>query len=380
MKIALLDYKVVRTNPIGGIHRIMLEGLCQEHNFTVFAVEFDNPCPELIKFVRIPVPSRPLALLYVCYLLIAPLYFFWERFRNGPFDIVHFVESNFWRGHVSRVGFCHRRYLRQHWQQTKPGGLRGVIRWLDHWLHAVLEPLVYRLTNRIVVPSRGLQQELEEEYPHIKNKITLISNPVETQRFKKPQDFDRCAFRNALGVSQDSFVLSFVALGQFERKGLPLILEALQKIPQAHLLVVGGTSDTIGMWKNRIESLGLTERVYFTGIQKDIRPFLWCADAFVFPSVYETFSQVTFQAAAAGLPLIVTPLYGVEEFMEDCVMGFLVDRSEESVAEAIKKLLTLSPAERSAMGERSRAAVERFSVERFIESWRFLYKAIGTSQ
>jgi hypothetical protein len=48
MRIAVFDYKVVPTNPIGSCHLRMLQGLCREHEFTVFAVEFENSCPERI--------------------------------------------------------------------------------------------------------------------------------------------------------------------------------------------------------------------------------------------------------------------------------------------------------------------------------------------
>jgi hypothetical protein len=51
-KIAIFDYKVI-FNSIGGCHLRMLRGLCHEHEFTVFAVEFENPCPERIRWVRI---------------------------------------------------------------------------------------------------------------------------------------------------------------------------------------------------------------------------------------------------------------------------------------------------------------------------------------
>ena len=46
MRVAVFDYKTVPNNPTGGCHRRMLSGLCHEHEFTVFATEFDNPCPE----------------------------------------------------------------------------------------------------------------------------------------------------------------------------------------------------------------------------------------------------------------------------------------------------------------------------------------------
>ena len=72
MRIALFDYKIIPTNPIGSCHRRMLMGLSREHEFVVFAVQFDNPDPDRIRFVRVPVPTRPLALLFIAFHLLAP--------------------------------------------------------------------------------------------------------------------------------------------------------------------------------------------------------------------------------------------------------------------------------------------------------------------
>ena len=83
MRIAIFDYKITRNNPIGSCHLAMLRALAAEHEFTVFAVEFDNPCPEKIRFIRVPSPTRPLALLFVVYHFMAPLCYWLYRLRGG---------------------------------------------------------------------------------------------------------------------------------------------------------------------------------------------------------------------------------------------------------------------------------------------------------
>ena len=45
MRIAVFDYKVTPNNPIGGCHWREIQGLCRDHDFTVFAPVFENPCP-----------------------------------------------------------------------------------------------------------------------------------------------------------------------------------------------------------------------------------------------------------------------------------------------------------------------------------------------
>jgi hypothetical protein len=74
MKIAILDYVVTRNNPGGSSRLTMLEALCHEHEFTVFSAQFENPCPERIRWVRVPVVTRPQALLYVAFHLLATVF------------------------------------------------------------------------------------------------------------------------------------------------------------------------------------------------------------------------------------------------------------------------------------------------------------------
>ena len=378
MRIAIFDYKVISTNPVGSCHLKMLEGLCKEHEFTVFAVEFENPCPERIRFVRIPVPTRPLFLLFIAYHLVAPVVYLLYRLRTGTqFDLIQMVESNLSFGTVSYAQFCHRAYLHHYWKQVQAKGLRAWLRYLDHLLHALVEPWVFRRVKHIVVASKGLQRELEKMYPFTKRKITLIHNPVELEYMTPQTDFDREEFRRKKGIGAEDIVFVFVALGHFERKGLHLVIDALRLIddPRVKLWIVGGESTLVAVWQMRVQSMGLADRVSFFGMQRDVRPFLWGSDALILPSYYEVFPLVSLQAAAAGLPLIVTPLYGVEEFMYNEKTGFVVTRSVEGVLEGIRKFLALSPEERRHMGTRAREAVTQYNVQVFINAWRAFYES-----
>src|SRR4051794_21148048 len=249
MRIAIFDYKVVRNNPIGSCHLRLLEGLSNEHDFVVFANQFENPNPDRIKFIRIPVPTRPLAVLFIAYHILAPIRYWIYRLTGGAkFDVIQSVESNcLLRADIDYAHFCHRRFLKVHWPGLKSRGLRSILRFWDHFLHSMLEPIVYRRARSVVVPSRGLQRELVDEFPNTAPKLSVLANPVRVDHMKRPADFDRAATRRSLNLADDDVVLLFTALGHFERKGLPLLLEGLASIdnPSLKLVVVGGESDLV---------------------------------------------------------------------------------------------------------------------------------------
>ncbi len=377
MRIAIFDYLVTRNNPTGGCHLRLLRALAHEHEFTVFSVAFDNPCPERIRWVRIPAPVRPLALLFLAFHLLAPLWYCLYRLRTGArFDLLQKVESNLSFGTIAYTHFCHTAFLRQHWGKTRSRGLRGAFQWLDHRLHAWLEGLSYRSAEQVVVPSRGLANELQGEFPSLAGKLQVIPNAIDVRQLEQPWHFDRSNFRRQLGIATKDSVFVFVALGQFERKGLPLLLDALAALDEKHakVLVVGGNPDLIASYQRSVTERALEERVIFAGMQSDVRPYLWAADAFVFPSLYETFSLVAYEAAAASLPLITPLLYGIDEIVLSGATGYCIERTAESLTSALAAFLSLAPESKRAMGERARAAVLAYDEEQFVHRWTRLYR------
>lgn len=378
MRIAIFDYRITRNNPIGSCHLAMLRALAKEHDFTVFAVEFQNPCPEKIQFVRVPSPTRPLAALFVVYHFMAPLCYLLYRLRGGAKpDLVQALESNLAFGDILYSHFCHGMYLKHHWSKSGATGLRGWFRWLDHELHAWMEHFTYPRAKQVVVPSRGLARELKVEFPYIENKLTVLPNPISLDRLQKPPDFDRTAFRRNLGIGDEDLAGLFVALGQFERKGLPLLMQALGTpgMERFKLIVVGGEADLIARYGEKYQ---LGDRVKFVGMQADVRPYLWSSDVFVFPSLYETFSLVTYEAAASGLPVVVSHLYGVEDLLVDGDNGFLIETTVEGVRRGLERFLSLNPLERAAMGQRARLAASGCSEEHFVDAWRAFYLGMSS--
>ena len=374
MRIAIFDYKIIPGNPAGNCHLTLLRSLSKEHKFTVFSVEFENPDPQAITWVRVPAPTRPLALLFVVFHLLAPLIYIWHKIRTEEnFDLVQSVESNLCFGSLVYSHFSHATYLRHH--MTSRRGLRGMLRWLDNWLHARAERFRYPAAKIIVTPSTGLAEELKRDFQVEPEKVRVIANPISVKRMERPADFDREAFRHKLGLVASDFVLVFSALGQFERKGLSFILESLAAPSnvQTKLLAVGGEPDLIVEYRHRADAMGLGDRISFVGMQSDVRPFLWSGDAFILPSAYESFSLVTYEAAAAGLPILAPPLNGIRDLLRDGENGFLVTRSKPSITSALERITKLSEKDRQAMGHNAQLAAGSFSEERFVDAWRDLY-------
>jgi glycosyltransferase involved in cell wall biosynthesis len=250
---------------------------------------------------------------------------------------------------------------------------------LDHFLHALVEPWALRRATWVVSPSEGLARELREEYPFVGAKIHVIPNPVDLDSFRLAPDFDRNGFRRQFGFDDCDRVIVFIALGHFEVKGLPLLLDALTKLGTKgwRLVVVGGMPDLVASYEDRVQAMGLTGCVRLVGLQKDVRPYLWAADVFALPSSYEVFPLVALQAAAAGCSILVTKISGVEEFLVDGDNCLMVSANASAVLDGLLRFDDLQPEERRRLGERAQIATKAYGIDCFASAWRAFYWAVA---
>jgi glycosyltransferase involved in cell wall biosynthesis len=111
----------------------------------------------------------------------------------------------------------------------------------------------------IVVPSHGRARKLLEEYPTTAAKVDVIPNAVDLDRMRRSEGFDRRAVRSSLGLDDVDIAIVFAALGHFERKDLPLLLEALRQLDDARfkLVVIGGQPNLVKAYRATAAKLAL---------------------------------------------------------------------------------------------------------------------------
>ena len=115
------------------------------------------------------------------------------------------------------------------------------------------------------------------------------------------------------------------------------------RYPDARLVLVGAEPPA------RVKALASTEHaIEVTGTVPDVRSYLWNAAAAVAPLLVARGTQnKVLEAVAAGLPVVVTSVVGdglPEEVLPACVIA----SSTEAFAEAVGRLLSMSPHERRA--------------------------------
>jgi glycosyltransferase involved in cell wall biosynthesis len=383
VRIALFDQVVAPAAPAGSRDQRIVEQLSGEHEFTLFAsaVSLDHGRTRAVAHVPVPTVRRPALVSYLAYLVGSLRAYAGARARGRRFDILHVTDCYFPTADVFYAHFCHRAYLRDVWPHVRGSvSPRMVHNWATHLVRAAVEARLVRSAQIIVAPSEGLKREMGRVYPRTVDKIRVIQNTVDLARFTPPEAFDPQPVRARLQTAAGETAFVFVALGHFERKGLPLLLEALARgdrsLDRARLWVVGGEPYLVRAYRRMAEDLGVADRVSFAGRVDDVRPYLWSADAFVSPSHYEAFSLGLLEAAGAGLPLLASRISGSDELLVDAVNGFELELSGVGVASGMARFLALDGGGRAAMRSAARESVEPLQPGHFDIAWRELYASL----
>jgi glycosyltransferase involved in cell wall biosynthesis len=159
-------------------------------------------------------------------------------------------------------------------------------------------------------------------------------------------------------------------------KGVDVLLEAVAKVPAAHLLLVGEGDEERAL-RNQVERLGITDRVDFRPWSDDARAALTAVDVFVLPSRLESFPLTVLEAMIVGLPVIATDVGSVAEAVADGVTGRLIPPDDAELLAAALESLVDDPGRRKRMGAAGREiARQRFDVRTMADRYEALYRRV----
>ncbi len=239
-----------------------------------------------------------------------------------------------------------------------------------------------RKIDGVVAVSGALKDALSRN--GIKN-ITVIKNGIDAatwdvlntdvEDFKKSQ-----GIANGERKASDSRVVLFG--GRLSGgKGGELILLAMQKVvalvPDATLLVAGRKDFYASRMAEKIQKLGITNVVVFSGWlnEADMKKAYAASSVVVTPSVcFDSFPNTNLEAFAAGRPVIATCFGGSNEIVHPGENGALVNPFDVSTLTMtiIDFLKDTTKAEK--FGENGRKLVlEKFTIERVAENYIALF-------
>jgi UDP-glucose:(heptosyl)LPS alpha-1,3-glucosyltransferase len=343
------------------------------HQVTVIARRLELPAGTPVRFIRVRAPSRPFLVAYPWFLVAGTVATM--RHRRGLVQATGAIILN--RVDIVAIHLCHHAVARVGMVPRAAGA--GAMRRLSARLAARLSAagewwaLRPARTGRVIAVSLGVEREIAEHFPSLSQAVHTIPNGVDAARFGP--GLPTAEAREAVKITGAERLALFVG-SEWAGKGLRHAIAALAHAPGWGLVVVG-RGDVKGQCEIARHA-GVENRVRFVGERPDLESVYRAVDAFVLPSAYETFSLVGHEAAATGLPMIITRVHGIGDLIEDGTSGWLVDEDAAEIGARLRQI-TAEPAAAARMGERARAAVLDRSWPAMVERHRLLYREMASS-
>ena len=185
--------------------------------------------------------------------------------------------------------------------------------------------------------------------------------------------------RRLIGI--DASTPLVVSVGRVARgKGLDLLVEAVSTLPGVHAAIVGPDGGH-GMTRELIDlrsRLGLDSRVHLIGpVDHEALPGVYVdADVFTLPSAHENFGLVAAEAAALGVPVIVSDRCGIAELFQRGG-GVVVPYSAGELRSALERVLS-DPDLRHRLGAAGKTVAAEWSWPHVAQIQEDIYRLVLT--
>lgn len=231
----------------------------------------------------------------------------------------------------------------------------------DSFLRAYL-PSFCGSCDMVIAPSHGMRKVLRDF--GVETHVEVVPNGVDLTLFYcSVESVDRVS----MGFGENDIVLVYSGrLGP--EKNLPFLLRAFAGTAKTYdnvcLLVVGGGPELDNL-QDRVQHMGITDRVHFTGMvpYEEMPRYLATADAFVTASVSEVHPLSVIEAFAAGLPVLGIQSPGVGDIVEDGVTGIIAPEDDLAVFTAKMVRLVTSEGSLEKMSVQAREAASKYAIE-----------------
>ena len=229
-------------------------------------------------------------------------------------------------------------------------------------------------TMAIGVSEDVIQSILQNIHPSISCKTLL--NGVNIQSFQRNNPEQSSAVRKQYGIPEEALLIGTVAVFRFQKrldKWLEIISEAIDKNPNIYGIIVGA-----GILKPEIyakhAALNLEGKVFFSGIQTNVKPYYEAMDVFMMSSSFEGLPIALLEAMSMGCAIVSTNAGGIKEVIQNNKNGIMV--AVDDWNDLSSSLLTLAenPSQLVFFQLESRkTVVENFSIANMVAKLESMY-------
>ncbi|HII71157.1 TPA: glycosyltransferase family 4 protein [Candidatus Woesearchaeota archaeon] len=207
---------------------------------------------------------------------------------------------------------------------------------------------LYNKCDVIIIPFEGMTPMLEDVGVDRKKEVIHLGTDI--KKFIPPES--KALAKRNIGIDPNKLVIGYV--GRFGReKDIDTLYEAFIRLkenyPNILLLLVGGEL------KKPFASM---EHVKIVGAQSNVVPYYQAMDIYVLPSLTETTSLTTMEAMSCGVPVVVTSVGYIPEYVKHKENGMLFPPKNVERLILLLEMLIKDPEMRVQIGRRARATMQ----------------------
>ncbi len=368
--IGLRDFSKKR----GGAERYLVD-LCtrmaaEGHEVHVYSERWDEEAPGIL-FHSVKTIPFPKSLRLLFFAVRAT-----KAMENGDYDITFGVGNTLKADILQPHGGVHWAWF---WRSLRAYDhpLVWVIKFLGRvlspkqWVQGYIENAPYKKNylDKIVAISDMVKQDIIRWYRIPEERIAVVYNGVDIERFHPRNRQYREEIRERCGIGEEELVILFVS-NNFQMKGLGFLIKALAKIKAEtpipfKVLTLG--RDRQDSYLSLARDMGMVDEVIFGGSTHEPEKYYGASDLLVHPTFYDACSLTVLEALASGIPVITTRCNGASGIITQGQEGFVISdpRDDRALTERILVFFDREKLARASIA--ARALAESYSLER---NWR----------
>lgn len=231
-------------------------------------------------------------------------------------------------------------------------------RWLD-----ALNRRAFAASAAVIVNSSEVQRYIEREYGAPADRISVIPNAIDLERFRpQPRGLGSRTVAMVGRLVQQKNPLLFVAAAAALRA----------EMPDARFVLIGD-GPLRGCVQAAVDAAGLGTACTLAGERADVHELLRQADLFWLTSDWEGLPNAVIEALACGLPVVATNVGGTGDLLRDGDEGFLVAPGDRDALVARSIEIFSDPALQARMRAAARARAERFGADAMVRATHAVY-------
>lgn len=244
-------------------------------------------------------------------------------------------------------------------------------------LYYPIEKFLSRFTD-VLITMNNEDYKIAKNKFHAKSVKFVHGMGVDANRFNtnKLTNEEKKQYAEELEINEKDFIIMYV--GELNKNKNQIILienfkKILERIPNAKCFLIGN-GDLQKEYVEKIEELGLENKIKLTGYRKDTDKILKLANVYVATSLREGLPLNLIEAGLIGLPILGKKIRGNIEIIKDGENGFLFTNTSEMIEEIV--LIAKNKELREKFKKNARNSVMEYSLENALKEGIKIYEEI----